>query len=925
MPGSHSVRWLVFFVCGALGALGCSTDSPQAGSSGSLSLDLTIADGVVINTVSWEITNGDMEPMSGDINTAAPGSTASVEVFGIPPGQGYRVELAATSEDGETTCRGSAEFDVEVGVSTDVMVILNCKLPPRFGAVRVNGKFNICAELVKVVVSPLQTSVGNDIDLLSIATDAEGDPITTVWTDNGGSFADPSAPSTTYTCEEIGEHEITVSVTDNDKYCDMATWTVPITCVAGPGGDLCEDVDCDDGNECTDNDCDPASGECINDPANEGGSCDEGGMCESGECVPADLCDGVDCDDGNECTADLCDPADGSCSNTAVDDGTDCDSGAGMCVDGNCMPKDLCDGVVCDDTGNECTVAMCNTETGVCDVMNAPDGTECNDGAGACSAGVCVDNDLCNGVDCSSANQCVMDGTCDPANGQCIPGGNQPADTDCTDGGVCDGQGNCVACNDPSQCNGGDACNAPTCVDNACGTAPVMDGTDCDFMGAPGVCNAGTCIAAPECVTDGDCDDGNACTINSCIDGACISNPDDGASCDAAGDPGLCNGGACIGLCDGVDCTSTSQCVGDGTCNVQNGQCDPGSPLPEGTACTENGGSTCDGAGNCVAAAMDCGTTSGTVQLGCTNGVTSAQSPFPNEMTVTVNEPVMGGASFTADVSGIGAFPKFFLDAAQSTVPGGVRSAIVEGFNATAEARNGTGQILLQADPAGITPGLTSFCQYPKSTVCTADSDCIVPPCNAPVLVADVPLSTDCGAGGFCEGIGQGSSDGPTAECNITSPPSFCVTGDLLVPLVAPGGPQAVTAGASGEVVFNWAVDPATITCPDPTTQAPKCTSTGGTVPDGAYILPPSIYGDPVGNPASVGLNGIRLNVQGALFVALQCSGGQDGGACSTTTTTGCLVDADCPGGETCVGVGVDDDIIMPTDLATVPTRCPIN
>jgi len=89
--------------------------------------------------------------------------------------------------------------------------------------------------------------------------------------------------------------------------------------------------------------------------------------------------------------------------------------------------------------------------------------------------------------------------------------------------------------------------------------------------------------------------------------------------------------------------------------------------------------------------------------------------------------------------------------------------------------------------------------------------------------------------------------------------------------------------------------------------------------------LPPSIYGDPVNNPASVGLNGIRLNVAGALFVALQCSAGQDGGACSITTTTGCLVDGDCPGGETCVGVGVDDDIIMPTDLSLLPFRCLIN
>jgi hypothetical protein len=306
--------------------------------------------------------------------------------------------------------------------------------------------------------------------------------------------------------------------------------------------------------------------------------------------------------------------------------------------------------------------------------------------------------------------------------------------------------------------------------------------------------------------------------------------------------------------------------------------------------------------------------------------VTTAQSPFPNQMTVTVNEPVFSGAAFTADISGIGAFPKFFLDAAQSTVPGGVRSAIIEGFNTTATAENGTGNILLQADPSGITPGLVQFCQYPSSTVCTVDGDCIVPPCNTPVLVAEVPISEDCASGGFCSTLGQGPDDGPTAQCNITDPPEFCVTGDLLVPLFAPGGPGPMTAGAAGQVKFNWIVDPVTIICPDATTQDPQCINpNAGIVPDGAYILPPSIYGDPVGDPASVGLNGIRLNVAGALFVALQCSGGQDGGACSVTTDQGCLVDGDCPAAETCIGVGVDDDIIMPTNLATVPTGCPIN
>ena len=375
---------LLSFVLTALIAVafaGCSSNTSTNENTGSLNLNLELADGITINEVDWTISGGDMEPMSGTINTSAPGATASVEVFGLPPGEGYLVELEATDESGEVTCKGDAEFDVEVGVATDVMVMLNCKRPTGLGGVRVNGKFNVCAELAKVVVSPLQTSLGNEIDLSAQTIDVEGDAVTIVWSATGGSIADSNAAETTYTCGEVGQQSITVTVSDDDfDYC-MDSWAVPVTCVIGDGGDLCEGVDCDDQNECTDDACDPASGECVNEPVDDGTSCAGGeGVCESGECVPADLCEGVDCDDQNECTTDLCNPEDGQCSNEPVDDGTSCNGGAGMCVSGDCMDVDLCEGVVCDDTGNECTEATCNPSNGLCESSNVPDGTECAGG-----------------------------------------------------------------------------------------------------------------------------------------------------------------------------------------------------------------------------------------------------------------------------------------------------------------------------------------------------------------------------------------------------------------------------------------------------------------------------------------------------------------------------------------------------------------
>ncbi|MGB8224796.1 MAG: hypothetical protein WCF10_19555, partial [Polyangiales bacterium] len=208
MPRWIRMRWLTGWLFGALAFAGCAADT---GTAGDLAIDLVLLNGTQIDEVSYSITGNDMEPMVGTIDTSAPGSTASIEVFGIPAGENYTVAMTATSTDGQTSCSGSADFDVAVGAVTQVMLMLNCKPNQQYGGVRVNGKFNFCADLIKVVVSPLQTSIGNQIDVLAKAADVEGDEIEYRWTGTGGSFADPSAPATTYTCEQVGDQTITIT------------------------------------------------------------------------------------------------------------------------------------------------------------------------------------------------------------------------------------------------------------------------------------------------------------------------------------------------------------------------------------------------------------------------------------------------------------------------------------------------------------------------------------------------------------------------------------------------------------------------------------------------------------------------------------------------------------------------------------------
>jgi len=233
-----SFSWTLLLL-GSL-TLGCSGSggTQSSGSdTGSLSLQIQLANGTEVDAVEYVITRGGMEPMSGAIDTSAPGATASVEVFGLESGDGYRVTMTAQGTDGQTQCTGATDFAVTVGQATEIMVVLKCKAPPRFGAVRVNGKLNICAELTKMVVSPLQTSIGSEIALSAAGEDAEGDDFAFLWTAEGGSIADDSAAETTFTCETEGEGFVAVTISDDGfDHCDQSGWTVAVTCVGDGGG-----------------------------------------------------------------------------------------------------------------------------------------------------------------------------------------------------------------------------------------------------------------------------------------------------------------------------------------------------------------------------------------------------------------------------------------------------------------------------------------------------------------------------------------------------------------------------------------------------------------------------------------------------------------------------------------------------------------
>jgi hypothetical protein len=172
--------------------------------------------------------------------------------------------------------------------------------------------------------------------------------------------------------------------------CDFGG--LPGRCDAGScvDAELCGEVDCSDDNECTDDVCSPIDASCTNPNKPDRSLCSDGehpGLCAAGVCKG--LCEDVDCDDGNECTLTECDPFTGACPNPDKPNGTTCDFDglAGECESGLCVG--LCSGVDCDD-GSACTSDSCDPTDGLCDYVAVVDGTLCAGDAGTCAGGRCV-------------------------------------------------------------------------------------------------------------------------------------------------------------------------------------------------------------------------------------------------------------------------------------------------------------------------------------------------------------------------------------------------------------------------------------------------------------------------------------------------------------------------------------------------------
>lgn len=912
-------------------------NAEPAAQEGSLALDLEIADGVLIDSVRWLVTGGEMQAMSGTIDTSAPGSSASVEVFGIPPDDGYTVTLEASSTDEKILCVGSAPFDVEAGAATEVRVMLRCKQAPRFGGVRANGELNVCAELVKVIVSPLETSVGSTIDLSLQAEDAEGDSIAMMWEARVGTIADPDALVTTYTCTERGIDEIRVVVSDDGFQHCLSEWTVDVRCTSDAPCTSWQD--CYDGEPCWNPVCDTDTGECWGWRLPDGSSCgldNPPAECREGVCTPYACSNDEGCDDRNACTDDFCDLGTGECFSEAVPGEEACylaGASFAVCIEGQCT-KTACTANAQCKPETQCTLqGVCDLATGEClDPVRVEEGTPCerSDGStGACSYGFCG---------CTEDSGCGDGGPCFVSGcyaGLCEHVG-LPDGTDCSaanpplaecQGGVCSALG----CTSDSDCDDRNECTDTFCnlAAGICDVVPKPDGESCFLARTPfAVCTAGQCTEAA-CTLDEECYGSSPCLQAACdlSTGACAEPTwaENGTPCERGdGAPGACVNGLC-GCVDDSVCPEARQCRSAGVCNLERGGCEAGVPInedgpcnyfdrgsesgrcgaglcrpvcsanpcpdrnldcvfdtcspvdgtctpfvrPAGTSCTLEGiPGQCDGEGSCLS--EPCPEPTKPINVMCANGLTPEQSPLPFTLSVlnlNGGTPLVGGSDFSADFTGVGVFPRFFLDGAQGVVPGGVAVAELVELVATVQVRSGASgpDVRLGPDLTSLLPGPTRLCNFPPDQQCASDLECAGGVCEDPVTLVNLPISDECESGGLCESLSQ---TGPGSQCDQNG---FCITGGLELELETKSASFTADPG-SGQVLFGWADRdvPGLVTCPAP---PPTCQSP--TMPDGCYDIPAAIFDGPAA-PL-----GIRVRA-GAISVAIQCAMAARGGICAS-------------------------------------------
>jgi len=495
----------VLFACAfalAAAVVGCASDTTTESSElGTVNVNLMVGNSDV-TSVTFDLSCDSGFTLSGELNVVDDRDPpVFATIMAVPVGD-CSITLTASDEQGATLCEGSKDFTVLANETVIVDVALICAGDGEelLGNAEINGTFvfvdgNACPRLHFFNAVPINVPAEGSAATV-LVSDREGDPITTLMTATGGSFADPSAQSTTYTCDgAAGNQTLTVTVGNGEPACEQSK-TFDVTC---PGTNPCDGVICGDtGNECTTAECNPDTGECeVSDL--DGNQCTAGGggeLAVNGGFEDGNLdgwttfCDGPN---NGTCEATMAEANTGSWSGRVATAGAPANplikqanlaigvvqpnseitirfsmkgsTGPGGVVFAELFSEIIPEGATNEilsggplfptdqwvdyeyitttgaDVSNGVTLqlaAVCGAVEGCFVDVFFDDVSIVIPGGGSepgtCEAGICVPNvvDLCEGNTCDDEDTECSDSSCDPGTGQCVA-------TPINEGGACEG------------------------------------------------------------------------------------------------------------------------------------------------------------------------------------------------------------------------------------------------------------------------------------------------------------------------------------------------------------------------------------------------------------------------------------------------------------------------------------------------------
>jgi hypothetical protein len=209
----------------------------------------------------------------------------------------------------------------------------------------------------------------------------------------------------------------------------------------------------------------------------------------------------------------------------------------------------------------------------------------------------------------------------------------------CPTGYYCSEEGWCFPiwqCSEDDNCADDNLCTVDDCneIEGNCNWTCLPDETECGGDGVPGQCINCVCQYPSECETDEDCDDGQWCTIDECIEGECLNTEKD---CD---DQNPCTTDSCneeMERCDNDPVANGTECPG-GTC--QDGQCVGQPQLPPSIPYSLSVDVTLD----CGEAGSDAVTLEGTIMIS-TGALQDGDLNGKEEVPVEITSMALSGSS----------------------------------------------------------------------------------------------------------------------------------------------------------------------------------------------------------------------------------------------------------------------------------------